>query len=145
MIVTGVLVVTVAVVAVNVALAAPAAIVTLAGTVAAAVLPLDRATTAPPVGAPLDSVTVPVDAFPPTTLVGFTVTAESVAAAGAVCGVKRRVAENGPATPDALRARTRHHTRWPPASPLSVTCDVVTVGLATKGAEIDDELSTCTS
>jgi hypothetical protein len=48
----------------NVALVAPAAIVTLAGTFADVLL-LDRATTAPPAGAALVSVTVPTDPLPP--------------------------------------------------------------------------------
>ncbi len=68
---------------VNVALVAPAATVTLDGTLAAAVLLLDSATAAPPDGAAPLSVTVPVeDCVPPTTLVGFTVNEESVGAGG---------------------------------------------------------------
>jgi hypothetical protein len=59
------------VVTVNVAEVLPAATVTLAGTVAAAVLLLERVTTAPPVGAAPLSVTVPVELFPPTTVVGL--------------------------------------------------------------------------
>ena len=65
---------------VNVALVAPAATVTLAGTRAAVVLLLESATCAPPVGAGPLNVTVPVDEFPPTTLAGFTVSEESEAA-----------------------------------------------------------------
>ena len=54
--------------------AEPAGTVTLAGTVAAAVLLLDRVTTAPPVGAFPFRVTVAVEfARPPVTLVGFRV------------------------------------------------------------------------
>src|SRR5260370_726805 len=57
---------------VNVALVAPAATVTLEGTLATAVLLLEGVTTAPPDGAAPLKVTVPVDACtPPTTLVGF--------------------------------------------------------------------------
>jgi len=56
---------------VNVALVAPAATVTLEGTLAAAVLLLESVTCAPPVGAGPLSVTVPVEEFPPVTLVGF--------------------------------------------------------------------------
>ncbi len=59
---------------VNVALVLPPATVTLAGTVAAEVLLLDRDTATPPDGAALLSVTVPWDVLPPTTLVGFSVT-----------------------------------------------------------------------
>jgi len=59
------------VVTVNVAVVAPATTVTLAGTVAAAVLLLDSVTTAPPAGAAPLSVTVPVEVPPPVTDVGF--------------------------------------------------------------------------
>ena len=58
----------------NVALVAPAATVTVAGTCAAVVLLLVRDTVAPPLGAAPLSVTVPVDELPPVTLVGFTET-----------------------------------------------------------------------
>ena len=60
------------VVIVNVALLAPAATVTLAGTVAADVLSLDNDTSAPPAGAGPLIVTVPVEGLPPCTLDGFT-------------------------------------------------------------------------
>jgi hypothetical protein len=59
------------VVTVNVAVVAFAATVTLAGTCAAAVLLLDKVTTAPPAGAGPVSVTVAVEVFPPVTEVGF--------------------------------------------------------------------------
>lgn len=62
---------------VNVAVVAPALTVTLAGTRAAAVLLLESATTVPPVGAILLSVTLPVDDVPPTTLLGLRVTEAS--------------------------------------------------------------------
>src|SRR5437588_118920 len=69
---------------VNVALVAPAATVTLEGTVAAAVLLLESATCAPPAGAAPLNVTVPVeDCVPPITLVGLSVSEESVGAGGA--------------------------------------------------------------
>ena len=67
---------------VNVALVAPAATVTLEGTLAAVVLLLASVTSAPPDGAAPLSVTVPVEEFPPVTLVGFSVSAESVGAGG---------------------------------------------------------------
>ena len=70
---------TAAVVAVKVALVAPAATVTLAGTAATAVLLLESAMTAPPAGAAPDSVTVPVEFAPPVRLGGLRVTAFSVA------------------------------------------------------------------
>jgi len=80
---TGVDVVTAVVSTMNVALLAPAATVTVAGTVAVDVLPLERETTAPPVGAGPLSITVPVEGAPPVTLVGFSVSEETV---GRACG-----------------------------------------------------------
>jgi hypothetical protein len=68
------------VVIVNVALVAPAAIVTLAGTWTADVLLLDRVTTAPPMGAFPLRVTVPVELLPPTTEVGDLLTDDNDAA-----------------------------------------------------------------
>ena len=80
---TEVLLATGLVVMVNVAVVAPAATVTLAGACAAAVLLLESVTTAPPAGAGLSSVTVPVEGFPPVTDAGLTLT-ELSAATGAV-------------------------------------------------------------
>jgi hypothetical protein len=81
---TGVDVVTAVVFTVNVALLAPAATVTLAGTVAAAVLSLIRETAAPPVGAGPLRVTVPLEGEPPVTLIGLSASEESVAEPGGV-------------------------------------------------------------
>jgi len=67
------------VVAVKVALLAPEAMLTLAGTVAAAVLLLERVTTAPEDGAAALSVTVPWEVLLPTTLIGFSEREDSVA------------------------------------------------------------------
>jgi hypothetical protein len=67
---------------VNVALVAPAATVTLEGTLAAAVLLLESATRAPPDGAAPFNVTMPVEEFPPVTLVGFSVNEERVGGGG---------------------------------------------------------------
>jgi len=64
---------TAVVVIVNVAEVAPCATVTVAGTVAAALLDAS-VTTLPPAGAGPVSVTVPVDDAPPATLVGLSVT-----------------------------------------------------------------------
>jgi hypothetical protein len=71
--VTGVEAVTVRVLAIKVALVAPAGTVKLAGTVAAEALLLDNEITAPPLGAGPLNVTLPVEGFPPLTLVGFSV------------------------------------------------------------------------
>ncbi len=82
--VTAVDAVTTLVLTVKVALVAPAGTVTLEGTVAAAVLLLESATCAPPAGAAPLNVTVPVeDCVPPITLVGLSVSEESVGAGGA--------------------------------------------------------------
>ena len=82
---TGVDTATALVVTVKVALMAPAGTVTpLDGTLAAAILLLESVTWAPPAGAGPLSVTVPVeDCTPPVTLVGFSVSVESV---GRACG-----------------------------------------------------------
>src|SRR5439155_11680488 len=82
LIVTGVDALTAVVAIVNVALVAPAGTVTLAGTVAAPVLLLAIDTVAPPLGAALFNVAVPVEPLPPTTLVGLTAIAEMVTVGG---------------------------------------------------------------
>jgi hypothetical protein len=79
-IVTELLVATGAVVTLNVALVAFGAIVTLAGTLAAAILLLLRVTSAPPAAAGAFKVTIPVDEVPPRTEVGLTDIELSVAA-----------------------------------------------------------------
>jgi len=68
----------------NVALVAPAGTVTLEGTLAAPLL-LESMTCAPPAGAGALSVTVPVEVCrPPTTLVGFSISEETVGSGGGV-------------------------------------------------------------
>lgn len=73
-IVTGVAAATPSVVTVNVTDVAPAGTVTEVGTVAVEVLELERKMGTPPVGAATEIVTVPVERFPPTTVVGASVT-----------------------------------------------------------------------
>jgi hypothetical protein len=126
------------VVIVKVALVAPAATVTLAGTAATAELALLRPTRAPPVGAAAASVAVPCDELPPTTEVGVTLTVDRLAAgggAGAACAVKRRAAENDPATPAELMPWTRQKSCWA-GKPLTVACDTVTVWLNVIGKKL---------
>jgi hypothetical protein len=75
--VTAVDAVTALLLTVKVALVAPAATVTLDGTLAAAVLVLESATCAPPAGAAPLNVTVPVeDCAPPIAVVGLSVSEE---------------------------------------------------------------------
>ena len=128
------------VVTLKLALLVPADTVTLAGTPATAVLLLESATTAPPAGAAEVRVAVPVAAVGPTTLVGFTDTADMLAAAVAACGVKRRADENGPKTPAEFCARTRHHKRCAGRPPM-LACETLTNWFALKGAAMVEESS----
>ena len=66
------------VVTVKLAVMLPPATVTLAGTLAAELLLLDKATTTPPLGAGPLSVTFPVDGLPPTTVAGVSETDANV-------------------------------------------------------------------
>ena len=131
---TEVAVATVFVVIVNVALVAPPATLTLGGIVATAVLLVESATIAPPEGAALVSITVPCEELPPTTFVGLSVKAESVAGPGdGDCAVNLRVTDQGPATPAELMPRTRHHNRLA-GSELVVKFDTATFWLTICGA-----------
>ncbi len=76
----------------KVALVAPAATVTLAGTVTAALLSCS-VTTAPPDDAAAVSVTVPVALFPPVTDVGDTLTDCNCAEAGLTVRVAEALVE----------------------------------------------------
>ena len=83
--------VTACVLTVKLALVAPAGMVTLAGVLAAPLL-LESATCAPPDGAAALSVTVPVDdCAPPVTLVGFSVSEETVTGGGVTVSEAVRV------------------------------------------------------
>src|SRR5216117_4134702 len=99
-IVTGVAAVTAVVVIEKLALSAPAVTVTLAGTLATVVVLLDSVTIAPPVGAAVVNVTVPVLAAPPTTLVGLTVTEDKLAGGGGGLTVSTAVREAPPKVPE---------------------------------------------
>jgi hypothetical protein len=142
--VTAVDAVTVCDVTVNVALVAPAGIVTLAGTVAAAVLLLDSVTVAPPDGAAALNVAVPCAfALPPAMLDGLTAIEVSVGVVDDDCTVKLRIDDQAPATPLPLRPRTRHQY-WRFDSDDVVSCDAVTVVSIVLGEENELESSTCT-
>ena len=112
----------------KVVLEAPAATVTLAGTETTDVFALLSVTTAPPLGAPPVNVIVPCAALPPTTEVGLTLMADRLAGVvvDAAWAVNRRDAENGPATPAELKARTRQKNRCA-GRPVIVVCDTLTV------------------
>lgn len=146
---TLVLAVTAEVVTEKVADDAPAATVMLAGTAATDEFALLRLTTAPPVGAPLVKVTVPVGLFPPTTELGLTLTAERLAVVGGggvetAPAVNRRELEKGPATPAELNARTRQKSRCC-GRPVIVACDTLTIWLSVSGWLKFCELSICIS
>jgi len=127
-IVTLVFAVTADVLTPKVALEAPAATDTLAGTETIDGFALLSVTTAPPLGAPPVNVIVPCAAVPPLTEVGLTLTADrlAVVVVDAAWAVNRREAENGPATPAELKARTRQKNRCA-ARPVTVVCDTATV------------------
>ena len=96
----------------KVALVEPAGTVTLGGTVAAAVLSLDRATDRPPVAAGDVKVTVPITGVPPTTSVAFNLTEDK---AGVEVGVTFVLPPEASAADGALSmpttARTATRTR----------------------------------
>src|SRR5215211_2671184 len=133
--------VTDAVLTTNVALKAPAGTVTLAGTVAALVLLLDRVTTAPPEGAALVRLAVPSEVLPPTTLAGLSAIPANEGAWVNGPGVKRRTEDQAPAVPAELMPRTRHQWRCPALSVEAVNCDAVTTRSTTRGAEKSFESS----
>jgi hypothetical protein len=79
----------------NVALVAPAATVTLPGTVAAVLLSAS-VTTAPPAGAAALNVTVPCDDVPPTTVDGLTTSELGIGSAGAVVTMRDAICATHP-------------------------------------------------
>lgn len=79
------------VITVKVTVIAPAGTSTAAGTCAELLL-LDRVTVAPPAGATPLSVTVPTELFPPTTVIGLTVTEDRTRGGGKGTGAKVSVA-----------------------------------------------------
>jgi hypothetical protein len=117
-IVVVVVVVTVLLVTVALALVAPEGMVTVAGTVAAVVLLLERPTTAPPDGAGAVRVTVACEVAPPVTDAGLSVIEESEGDAPFLVTV--RLADLDALPTRALIVTTRS----------LVTVDVVTVKLA---------------
>ena len=121
--------ITLVVVIEKVALVAPAAMVTLAGTVATAVFALLRPTTAPPAGAPAVSVTVPCDELPPTTEVGVTLTEDKLATGGGAAVVTVKLpgsstppAPNPPLVAVPLGVVTVTPPVAAPAGTVAVTC-----------------------
>jgi hypothetical protein len=136
------------VVTAKVTLEAPAATVTLEGTAATDGFALLRLTRAPPLGAPLVKVTIPVALLPPTTELGLTLTADRLADDGggveAAPAVNRREVEKGPATPAELKARTRHISRCA-GRLVIVACDTLTIWLNVSGAVKFFESSICIS
>jgi hypothetical protein len=144
-IVTDVAAVTAFVVTAKFAADDPAGTVTLAGTVTADVLLLDSATVSPPLGAAEVRATVPWAAVPPVTLAGLTNREESTAVVGgcdAAPDVKRRTADQAPATPAELIALTRHQCRRPAFSD-ALNCDGVTTLSTDRGAVKLLESSIC--
>src|SRR3989449_4092459 len=83
------------------ALVPPGETVTLAGTTAAGLL-LESVTCAPPAGAGAFSVTVPVEGLPPVTLVGLTVSDETIG------GITVSEADHTAAPQDRLQLASGH-------------------------------------
>ena len=107
-IVTVVLAATADVVIVKVPVKPPVGTVTLAGTLATAVLLLESETTVVS-GAATLTITVPLEASPPATVDGLTSRFVSAVGGGAACGVKLRAADQAPGVPAVLTPRTRQN------------------------------------
>ena len=107
---------------VNLALVCPAATVTLDGTVATDVLPLESDTLVPPEGAAALRVAVPVELLPPLMLVGLRVREESVKAGLMIARGRACSRQPGPGNhsrssraPTALAGRKKGGTTAPAA------------------------------
>jgi hypothetical protein len=106
--VTVVLAATAAVVIVNVPVNPPVGTFTLAGTPATAGLLLESETTVVS-GAATLTITVPLEALPPTTADGLTSTLVTAVGGGGACGVKLRAADQAPGVPAVFTPRTRQN------------------------------------
>src|SRR5205823_14326158 len=135
-------------------LIAPAVTVTLADALATVVLLLDSVTIAPPVGAAVVNVTVPVLVVPPTTLVGLTVTEDKLGGGGVGLTVSTAVGEAPPKVPEivtgvatvtavvvmekfALRAPARTVTLAGTLATVALVLDKVTMAPPTGAAVVD--------
>jgi len=115
---TAVVACTTAVVIANVPVKPLVGTVTLAGTPATAGLLLESEMTVVS-GAGTLTMTVPLDVFPPTMVVGLTSRFVSTVGGGGACGVKLRVADQAPGTPAVLTPRTRQNWVVVPRPPAA--------------------------
>ena len=113
----------------KVALAAPAATVTLAGTLASAAFELDSVTANPPLGAALVSATVPEEGFPPVTAAGLRLTELRLAGGGGGETVKIAVRVVLPCTA-VIVALLEAVTALVPTAKLALVAPAATVTLA---------------
>jgi hypothetical protein len=110
----------------------PVGTVTVEGTLATAGLLLESETTVVS-GAAALTMSVPLVASPPTTVVGLISRFVNAVGGGGVCGVKLRTADQAPATPAELTPRTRQNCVVV-ARPPMIENDAVRESLCTSGA-----------